>query len=161
MIHDSLHNWQLYFRGPIAESIKAEIKLAMNTSRPYDKKIISEKLIIRTMSYDLLPKESPDLVIESHKNWIDIQFSINNSEQIDLFDIQDIAVLEYNSESDVIKYSTETDPVVSIKNRPGKFSVFFPGDVHRPAMCCEDSVRVYKGVVKLSSKLYGELVKSL
>lgn len=159
MIHDSFQNWDLYFRGLLAERIKAEIELALQSTKTFYKIIEPKNLTIRTMSYDLLPEASPYLILESHGHWIDIQFSIIQCERIDIFDRSDLTIKAYNPITDTYHYSTSTSPSISIKNIPGRFSMLFPDDIHRPMMSCGDLQHLYKGVVKLSLDFYDEMRK--
>lgn len=154
MIHDSLDNWSLYFKGSISEVIKSEIILALKDQKDSEKDLIPGELLIRTMSYDLCPEKSDKLIIESHKYVIDIQFSIEGCERIDVFDVKKLCQLSYSKEADFFTYKTDTNPHVTVHNYPGYFSILFPEDAHRPQMQSGDSKHVQKGVVKMSTNIY-------
>lgn len=157
MIHDRLDNWGVYFDGSSAKTIETEILAALESTESFEKILIPGELLIRTMSYALCPENSPELIIESHKHWIDIQFSILGSEGIDVFDSGTLNHLSYNLESDFFTYETDLKPAVTIRNHPSYFSIFFPGDAHRPKMVCEGHTKVHKGVVKMSTQLYEKM----
>lgn len=154
MIHDSLDNWTCYFQDPISETIKSEIISAIESKKDFEKDIIPGELLIRTMSYDLHPEKSDKLIIESHKHLIDIQFSIEGCERIDVFDVNQLNQLSYSEEADFFTYKADPNPQVIIHNQPGYFSILFPQDAHRPKMLCGDAKYVQKGVVKMSTNIY-------
>jgi YhcH/YjgK/YiaL family protein len=155
VIHDSLNNWNQYFKGQLAARIKREINSAMTMSETFEKVVIPEKLVIRTLNYSLFSDKSTNLIIESHKHWIDIQFSIIHSERIDIFEPQNLTELDYDAENDMITYlNGASPPIVTVVNHPGKFSMIFPEEAHRPMMQCGGVNSILKGVVKLSSDLF-------
>ena len=89
--------------------------------------------------------------IESHDRYIDIHSSLTGIEGIDIFERDELAVLEtYNKDKDVVFYKETVLPNVSINNKEGYFSMIYPKEAHRPKISvnqrCE---RVKKFVIKI------------
>ncbi len=94
-------------------------------------------------------------MIESHDVYVDIQATIVGVEGISIFNSGDVDYdIPYDKNSDV-RFSRQNNiiPLLSICNTPGRFSMIFPGEPHRPmeknSMC--DGI-VKKLVVKV---MYG------
>lgn len=84
---------------------------------------------------------------ESHKKYIDIQFIISGCELMEVEDISRMtSSIPYNEEKDVEFYEERGD-VTSFVCRGGQYAVFFPEDVHRPAMTYGDARTPVKKIV--------------
>lgn len=155
MIFDDLKNWNIYFSGDLMSQIRNEISDALIRKDVFEKTIIHGKLIIKTMKYSLKDETDSGLVIESHKNWIDIQFSNEGTERIDVFSLEGLIATTYNYKDDVYIYQPSKQKSVTLFNSPGKFAMLFPWDAHRPMMKQQpEDTSVFKGVVKLDYKLF-------
>lgn len=155
MIYDTLENWDKYFNGSIAGQVKNEILEALNREEVYEKMVIPNDLIVRSLEYKTLPEDSKKLIIESHKTWIDIQFSVIGAERIDLYNVKKLKLMSYQEEMDSVFYEYANMPEVSINNIPGRFSVFFPWDAHRPGIQCNNKQnKVLKTVIKVKYELF-------
>ena len=90
---------------------------------------------------------------ESHKDYLDVQFLASGEEKLGFTPLKDeYEVDEYIKERDLIFYK-EVKNEGFITATPGCFSVFFPCDVHRPAVAVDKPMTVRKVVVKVKTTL--------
>ena len=105
-----------------------------------------EHLYISVAEYFAKPRQN--VMFESHKKYIDIQYVISGEEIMGLTTLDKVAVKEpYNEEKDIAFYGFDGGDYLNAT--PEKFFLFFPEDVHRPSISTGDSVLVRKIVVKV------------
>lgn len=93
-------------------------------------------------------KDPQEARYESHKKYTDLQYVVSGTEYIGLRDLAGASVVTpYDEERDIAFY--EPDGGVNLTAGPGKFFIFFPGNVHRPGMRVGESVPVKKIVIKV------------
>jgi YhcH/YjgK/YiaL family protein len=95
-------------------------------------------------------KVRADGFFESHRKYIDVQVVLDGYEWMEVADVGATTVRQpYNSERDFIVY--ENVPEASaLRVGAGDVAVFFPADVHMPALCGkEGALVVRKTVVKV------------
>lgn len=90
---------------------------------------------------------------EVHEKFIDVQFLASGKERLGFTpDTGKYEVDERFDERDLIFYkSVENEGF--IEATPGCYSVFFPTDVHRPAVAAGEPMKIRKVVVKVSTAL--------
>jgi YhcH/YjgK/YiaL family protein len=112
-------------------------------------KIIGEDMFASVMEYDTVPREAARF--ESHREHVDLQFAIAGTEGIDWCPR---AELEPDGPfgDDVQFWLPPVTPVTTLESSPGRFSVFFPSDAHRPKVRIQ-SVHVRKLVIKVHVRL--------
>lgn len=90
---------------------------------------------------------------EVHEKFIDVQFLASGKEKIGFTpDTGNYVVDERFDERDLIFYkSVENEGFISVT--PGCYSIFFPQDVHRPALMDGEPMDIRKVVVKVSLEL--------
>lgn len=88
---------------------------------------------------------------ETHRKYIDLQIAITGMERIHSFEYGVLPVSEpYDAERDFEFYdASECAPDASLILRPGSFVVFFPWDVHMPAVAVDFPERMKKVVYKI------------
>ena len=90
---------------------------------------------------------------ESHKNYLDVQFLASGEEKLGFTPLKDeYEVDEYFEERDLIFYK-KVENEGFVYATPGCFTVFFPCDVHRPAVAADKPMTVRKVVVKVRTTL--------
>lgn len=105
-----------------------------------------EHLFVSVAEY--FGKQKPDVLYESHKKYIDIQYVVKGEEIMGLTTLDKVTIRDpYNEEKDIAFY--DFDGGDYLKATPEKFFLFFPEDVHRPSITSGDSVLVRKIVVKV------------
>ncbi len=90
---------------------------------------------------------------EVHEKYIDVQFLASGKERLGFTpDTGNYEVDERFDDRDLIFYkSVENEGY--IEATPGCYSIFFPADVHRPAVAAGEPMKVRKVVVKVSVAL--------
>ncbi|MBQ8248750.1 MAG: YhcH/YjgK/YiaL family protein [Clostridia bacterium] len=84
---------------------------------------------------------------ESHKQYIDIQYIVEGTEQIEYADLQTLTVTKpYSEEGDC---ALETGKGVLLTLNAGDFAIFCPEDAHKP--CCGEGTS-RKVIVKVPVK---------
>lgn len=95
-------------------------------------------------------KDPEEVKYEAHKKYTDLQYVVSGTEYIGLTDLPGAAVVTpYDDERDIAFYQAEGG--VNLTANPGKFFIFFPGNVHRPGMRAGESVPVKKIVIKVKN----------
>ena len=95
-------------------------------------------------------KPRPDVFLESHRKYIDVQVIVAGAERMEVQDISRLVVSQaYLEERDLIKY--EDDAGTShITMTPGNVAIFFPADGHLSTLLpSAGPVLVRKAVVKV------------
>lgn len=90
---------------------------------------------------------------EVHEKYIDVQFLASGKERLGFtFDTGSYEVDERLEDKDLIFYkSVENEGYIDAV--PGCYSIFFPEDVHRPAVAAGEPMTIRKVVVKVSVAL--------
>ncbi len=90
---------------------------------------------------------------ESHNDYLDVQFLASGEEKLGFTpNTGAYEVDEYIKERDLIFYkSVENEGFIYAV--PGCFSIFFPHDIHRPAVAAGEPMVVRKVVVKVRASL--------
>ena len=155
MIAADLAEWRNYFTGPIwTTAFEFLERLPVDSPDGTGlESILGDDLLYRVMSY---PTRGPEgTTVEAHEKYVDIQMSLEGTEAIDWFVLDDLAVdTPYNSELDYVLYQRPAQPTGTVVNRPRYFSVFFPEDGHtaqKSATGVSEQVRKVVIKVKLAS----------
>lgn len=90
---------------------------------------------------------------EVHEKYLDVQFLVSGEEKLGVTpDTGKYTVAEHIRERDLIFYETVENEGF-IHAVPGSFCVFFPSDVHRPAVAVNAPMSIRKVVVKVRTTL--------
>jgi len=90
---------------------------------------------------------------EVHEKFIDVQFLANGEEKIGFLpDTGKFEIDERIDERDLIFYK-KVENESFIYATPGCYSVFFPNDIHRPAVMVNQPLTIRKVVIKISVDL--------
>lgn len=129
MIVDRLDNWSARFGGP-AWSRAFEFIASLHADSPEgDTPLDGEKMFGRVMAYETRGPNGG--ILETHRNFIDIQTTLAGAEGIDWFPRETLEVTQpYDPERDVELYKRPDTVPVRADVYPGYFAVFFPADAH-------------------------------
>jgi YhcH/YjgK/YiaL family protein len=106
----------------------------------------------RVMEYSLKTRDTARY--ESHRQTIDVQFTISGGEGIEIAASEDLAPLnDYSPEKEVEHFVTPSRGVAMIDNLAGRFTILFPGEAHLPQLAIRSHQSVRKVVVKIPVKL--------
>ncbi|MDF2963966.1 MAG: hypothetical protein K0S39_5701 [Paenibacillus sp.] len=94
---------------------------------------------------------------ESHQTYTDIQYLIAGEEIIRVAPLTDEAVIseEDFAKRDIAFYSKIAEET-AVQLRPGSFTVFYPGDIHRPVCSVRQDQQIRKVVIKIHKSLLFE-----
>lgn len=151
MIFDSLTNLDKYSRIPYLEDICNFINNTNVWEFPMgDVMIKGEELFVKVLRY--IPKTSSELFFETHKYYADVQIVFDGIEAMQVADLNDLRVTdEFKLEGDFVFYKG-TDNISQFVVSKNKFTVFFPGEAHKPG-CLYSGVSepvlklVFKGMI--------------
>lgn len=147
MIIDKLENSKFY------ENLGERIRKALNYLKETDfsktdagkYEIQGNDIFVMVSEYNT--KDVSEGRLESHRNYIDVQYVAKGFEQIGYVPLNNQKPdVEYDEENDISFYSGEKS---FTKLEEGMFAIFFPADIHMPGIKLDNPVRVKKVVVKV------------
>lgn len=112
----------------------------------------STGLYAMIMRYDTVTAEESRY--ESHRNVVDLQYTLQGGEGIEWAHTEDLAADgAYDLERD-LQFYLPGNAYGFVKNLPGYFSIYVGTDAHRPKIRIPGHEDVYKAVVKIPSLLF-------
>ena len=151
MISDRLDNWSLlpgFNQHPIWVEAFSWISSNADTANTGIYPLSSPDFFVRVMEYEL--KDHCQAIFESHRHTIDIQYTIEGAEGIEIMPVAKLTSRgEYNAKKDVQLYQSPQRSLGRIDNVSGTFSIFFPPDGHMPQLKIPGYTHVKKLVVKI------------
>ncbi|MBI2259899.1 MAG: YhcH/YjgK/YiaL family protein [Flavobacteriia bacterium] len=143
MIYDKINNWRTYFKYQVFEEIFDSLK-TYNVDTE-DGVYYYDGYYFKVMSYET--KENPT-IIESHLKEVDIQILLAGAENIKMYHLEDLKVIEeYNDQTDCIFYSSTKNPYTELTLIPDYMAIFFPSDPHHPQFRSATGVSFLKKIV--------------
>ena len=150
MIFDVLENWETYFKGEAWRKSFEFLLSATPATTDGEHKLLGDAVLARVMSYETKPLSAS--CSEAHRQFIDIQIVLSGEEVVLWHPMGSLPIkAPYDSAKDAELYhlpSTREGNAAELILRPGLFAVFFPHDLHAPAI--GESRSVKKVVVKIS-----------
>lgn len=111
--------------------------------------ILGKEMFASVMEYDTVSRDAARF--ESHREHVDLQYAISGTEGIDWCPRAEL-VPDGPFGDDVQFWLPPATPITTLESSPGRFSVFYPSDAHRPKVRIQ-SVHVRKLVIKVHLKL--------
>lgn len=91
---------------------------------------------------------------EFHHKYLDVHFLVRGVERIGFAcDTKDHTVVESHPERDLYFYDSAGNAENFVNMAPGCFAVFYPWDIHRPAVALDEPMSIRKVVVKVALHL--------
>lgn len=111
--------------------------------------IDGENLILQVI--DLETSMRSEKRPEVHRKYIDIQFLVSGKEKIAFYPDSKNSEIdeELLEERDIIFYKNGNERESVVEMEPGCFAIFFPNDVHIPAIAVEEPLKIRKVVMKV------------
>lgn len=108
-------------------------------------KIVLEdgRLWINVLEYT--PKSAEDTKIESHKKFIDLQYTFVGNELMGLAN-NVIPTGDYDPVKDKTNYKTE-EPIEYVPADPKRFFLYFPADMHQPSVRSKENPGISRKIV--------------
>ena len=130
MVFDSLQNFDKYLGlNPHFSVVGEYIRTHDLDSLEPGKHEITEDVFVISETVDA--KTKSDAVVESHRNFIDVQLCRNSVDNMGWTSIEDCDdIKEDNLERDLIFYNNEIKKQIAVG--PDNFVIFFPWDGHAP-----------------------------
>ncbi|WP_019637910.1 YhcH/YjgK/YiaL family protein [Paenibacillus fonticola] len=155
MILGSLATWkdnQRFDHKVIAEAIEAIQSIVSNPPSPGRVEIRGDEIYVSVMELEAKPLE--EQVAEKHEAYVDVHYLIEGEEIIGWAPLGEgeEPVKPYDQEGDYALYPPSKDEVL-LTLKPGMFAVFYPNDIHRPAMGVQP-LTIKKLVVKIHVDLF-------
>lgn len=114
-------------------------------------KLRGDLMFVNVLSYESLERKYCQF--ESHRDYVDLQFTIEGVEGIDYCNIRDLKKDgDYDPDKDLQFYMTGPQEL-TLRIEGDTFCVFFPEDAHRPKIALNDSEKLKKLVIKISLDL--------
>lgn len=113
------------------------------TLTPGKIEIIPKRLWFNILEYT--PKSAEDTKIESHKNYIDLQYTYEGNELMGLAHSV-IPTGDYDPVKDKTNYRTE-EKIDYVPADPKRFFLYFPADMHQPSVRSIDNPGVSHKIV--------------
>jgi YhcH/YjgK/YiaL family protein len=149
MIVDRFEHWRRFLKGPAWEmAYEFLASLRADTPEGYTH-LDGDAVFGRVMAY---PTRGPDASkLESHRNYIDVQTTLDGAEGIEWFPRGSLArKVEYDPAKDVELWHRPGPPPARADMFPGMFCVLFPEDAHMAQQVVGGSAReIRKAVVKI------------
>lgn len=147
MICDQLKNSAAYeAMNPAFQKAFAYLKTVTLDNLPGSRlELDGDRLYAFSSSYETQPADQRK--IETHRNYLDIQYVVSGTEAMGYIPMKGLAVSE-PYRPDVEFYNTDAD--VLIPAPAGTFMIFFPQDAHRPGCTWKEPSQVTKVVVKIA-----------
>lgn len=147
MIVDSLTNCNLYY-GVNEKFAKAFdfIKKAVDENLAAGKYEIDGNSLYALIQ-EYTTKNEQDCKLEGHRKYIDIQYIISGTEMIEIVDSsKSVSNVSYNEERDAEFFENNTK-AASVVLEAGEYGIFYPHDLHKPAMSFEGKATEVKKIV--------------
>ncbi|MCM1364352.1 MAG: YhcH/YjgK/YiaL family protein [Faecalibacterium sp.] len=150
MIFDDIHNISDYFEQlPLLKKVE-EFVQKFNAEKLSDGRyeIDGKRVFAMVQSYRSKP-QTPDMMFEAHKKYIDVQYIANGIEKIRWAKLEKVDMVEerYTKGEDIAFY--EGDAAFDFVLTKNTFLVLYPNDAHLPGLSADKDVNVRKIVFKI------------
>lgn len=147
MILDSIQNLRLYQNVHEYFSLAIDFieRIDLNVIKEGKYEIDGENLFVNVFRYNT--KSIEESKLEGHNKYIDIQVMLKGNEKVGYASLKDQKPVEkYNELTDLVYYHED---VSWFDFQENMFCVFFPCDLHQPAVVFDESCEVLKVVCKV------------
>jgi YhcH/YjgK/YiaL family protein len=151
MIVGRLEHWHERLRGSVWRAVFAALERLDETSPEGKSQIDHDDIYLSVMSYATRRPEAEDAVLESHRQYLDVQMVLSGSERIDWFPAESLTIkTPYDPARDARFYNRPGPAPASVDVHPGTFVVLYPEDAHMPQLItAAGHAHVKKVVVKV------------
>ncbi|MBE9389751.1 YhcH/YjgK/YiaL family protein [Vagococcus salmoninarum] len=129
MIIDDITNYQRYQElDDLAQALEIMYDIYQSKNFPTDNQELSARSKINSVSFmSRLPEE--DEQFENHRQWLDIHFIFNGSEEILVGSASQMEVQQAYDQSQDIEFLRGTE-TVKVTLEAGQFLICYPGEAH-------------------------------
>jgi YhcH/YjgK/YiaL family protein len=150
MIADALSNLSRYESAVprLGEVVRFLAGLDLSSLKPDRYDIAGDAVYMNVMAYETLPESERKW--ESHRKYIDVQIVLRGSEYMGCCPVSSFGDIDpYSEENDSVIYSGDCEFCTRVFVPENSFSVFFPGEAHKPGCASGSDRNVLKAVVKI------------
>ena len=135
MIFDNIKNAHIYCAcHPKFQQAFEFIKKVFDENLPAGRYDLDGELLYAFVQ-EYSAKSENEGVLESHKNYIDIQFISEGTEVIYASDVSLLTVKQdYDAEKDIMLLE-DCEKASKAVLQKGEYGIFFPWDAHKPGLC--------------------------
>ncbi len=139
---DHLPRYALPYKDKIIAFLKAQDP---KTVPDGEHEIDGRNLFVRVMSYE--PKPAAENKFEAHRIYADLQYVADGVELMQVVSSDRLTpITEYLPEKEYQFFSAEKD-ITDLVVRTGEFTIFYPGEAHKPSCRHESNVGIVKKLV--------------
>lgn len=153
MIFDKMNNISDYFDElPLLKKV-ADFVDEFNKNKLDDGTYeIDGKCVFAMVQSYRTKQQTPEMMFEAHKKYIDLQYIINGIEKIRWASLDKVELVEekYSSGGDIAFY--EGDAMFDFTLTKNTFLLLYPSDAHLPGLSADKDVNVRKIVFKIQVK---------
>jgi YhcH/YjgK/YiaL family protein len=144
MIFDEITNFTLY--TPLSRSFKDSFEFIISKDFSLEKpqKYEIGKEGIYAILQEYTPKKKAEKSIESHHNYIDIQFMVDGKEYLGYTYKNNLKSCGYDKEHDT---EILTGDIILLPFHKNQFAILFPEDAHMPGVKSSGSTKTVKKIV--------------
>lgn len=152
MIFDKMDNISDYFEEmPLLKKV-ADFVIDFNDKKLPDGtyEIDGKRVFAMVQSYRT-KQQTPEMMFEAHKKYIDLQYIVNGMEKIRWAKLDKVTLVEeqYSSGGDIAFY--EGDAMFDFTLTKGTFLLLYPEDAHLPGLSDRKDINVRKIVFKIQT----------
>jgi YhcH/YjgK/YiaL family protein len=150
MIFDKIENISDYFDDlPALKKIEEFVEKFNNENLSDGTYEIDANHIFAMVQSYRTKQQTPDMMFEAHKKYIDLQYIVNGIEKIRWAKLEDVDLVEekYSKGQDIAFY--EGDAMFDFTLTKNTFLLLYPNDAHLPGLSADKDVNVRKIVFKI------------
>lgn len=155
MIHDKLSRWQRipgFASHEIWRSAFTWLETSASSAAEGYHPLGQDGFVARVMGYPTKPRDQARY--EMHREMIDIQYTLEGGEAIEVSARESLQALnDYSPANEVEFFLTPPRGLARVDNLPGYFAVLFAGEPHMPQLAIPEIAAVRKVVVKIPVRL--------
>ncbi len=150
MIFDKMDNISDYFEElPLLKKVENFVADFNNKKLPDGTYEIDGKRVFAMIQSFRTKQQTPEMMFEAHKKYIDLQYVVNGMEKIRWAKLDKVDLVEerYSSGGDIAFY--EGDAMFDFTLTKGTFLLLYPEDAHLPGLSAQKDITVRKIVFKI------------
>lgn len=153
MIIDKVENWRMYHFGSAWKSAFDFLNSLSADTEDKKYQIQGDDIFAIVMSYKT--KKAKKSILESHRDYVDIQTVLVGAEGFECFFRDDLTVdMPYDKSKDAEFYKQTSLLYTRVNVVPGTFVMLYPHDAHMPGLMIDEKEEfIKKVVVKIKREL--------
>ena len=153
MMIGTMDTWRERFQGDVWRTIFDALENLSSQSAVGRTNLRGDEIYMMVQQYPTKPVE--EAKIEAHRQYIDLQMTLDGKERIDWYVLEGLEVhTPYDESRDAAFFHRPApDWAIPLNMIPGRFGIFFAEDAHSPQIAVDAPQTVRKVVVKIRRDL--------